>query len=98
MTMLEDSPTQIAAPSGWVLRFDGCELYESDALGVHVALVILTLGEDTFDIDPAGSPSRLMAWIAAMLSVGKAIDLSEAQQLVSLAKAGDIFAAFTPRG
>lgn len=84
--------------TGWVLRFMDCELAEADALGVHVALVVATLDDDTFELDPTRSPSRLMAWLAAMVAVQRQISLAEAQQLVAASKAEDIFAALTPGG
>ena len=86
------------ADDGWVIRFDGAELHESDVRCVHLWNVIQVVG-DTFQvIDPGSSPLCMMAWVAAAVAHAADIDFEVARGAVAAARAEDVFAAYIPKG
>lgn len=79
----------------WTITWGDKSWSEDDVTGQHLALVVLTMGgDDDWDaVRPTSGPIRLMAWIAALVSVDSGRDLVEVQGEVSAAPMSKILAA-----
>jgi hypothetical protein len=79
----------------WSIKWDGREWSENDATGQHFAFVVLTVGEDSWDVMPTAGPMRLMSWIAAFVAVadGRVDELDQVYSEIASRPVGEIIAS-----
>jgi hypothetical protein len=79
----------------WSINWDGREWAETDATGQHFAFVVLTVGEDSWDVMPTAGPMRLMAWIAAFVAIsdGRVDELEQVYAEIAGRPVAEILAA-----
>jgi hypothetical protein len=79
----------------WTIKWDGREWSEADATGRHFAVVVLTLGEDSWDLTPSSGPMRLMSWIAAFIAIedDRVDELEQVYAEISARPAAEIVAS-----
>jgi hypothetical protein len=79
----------------WKIKWNDREWSEADATGQHFAVVVLTSGEDSWDITPTTGPIRLMSWIAAFVAIedGRLDELDEVYSEIASRPAAEIIAS-----
>lgn len=79
----------------WRLSWGDKSWTAADLTGAHLTLIVLAVGEDTWETSPSAGPVRLMANLAAFVAIDEGRNLQTVLAELQRSSAVDLLAALT---